>query len=215
MNDNKCKQGHYCEPQYKEKECPYDSMSASELSERIKIDTSQGNKTQEEIQRLHIEKAGAEYNLTFDEISAVHKYVNSFNDGWYKKINQQLRDKQPLSKEDEIICKNLDSALDKITKYKGRLLRVISLDDEQLKTFFNVHKVGENVVYYAYTSTTSSDTEQMKGNVCILFSNTKKGADLRKFNPKQSEILYKRGETFVVTKIEIINNRYFVYVKEI
>lgn len=36
MNDNKCKQGHYCEPQYKEKECPYDSMSASELSSQIK-----------------------------------------------------------------------------------------------------------------------------------------------------------------------------------
>lgn len=191
-----------------------ESMSARELSERIKLDTSQGNKTQEEIQRTHVEKAGAEYNLTQEEISAVHKYVNSFNDGWYKKINQQLRDKESLSKEDESVCKYLDTALDKISKYKGNLLRVISLDDEQLKTFFNIHKVGENIVYDAYTSTTSSNTEQMKGNVCILFTNTKKGTDLRKFNPKQSEILYKRGSTFVVTKIEILNNRYFVFVKE-
>ena len=217
---DKCKEGHLCKVQYKDKNCPYDKetaskMSVEELSEKLKIDYSQSNKTKEEIQRAYIESAGGEYNLSKEEIDAIHKYVNSFNDGWYKKVNETLRNGKSLTEEDEEICHSLDSALDKITKYQGNLLRVINLNDAQLKDFLKTHSIGNIVTYQAYTSASSSSQPQMKGNVYLIIKGAKNGSDLRKFNPLQSEILYKRNSTFRVERTFSQNGTYFFELKEI
>ena len=169
----------------------------------------------QEIKHNRVKKVGAKYNLNSREINAIHKYVNSFDDSWYKLINETLRKGLPLSKEDEQICKHLDSALDKIAKYKGDLLRVIDLQGEDLKNFLDLHQVGKTVTYDAYTSTSSSEEPQERGNVYISIPESKCGADLRDFNPAQSEILYKRNAKFKVVDLYKYGDVYKVSLEEV
>ena len=192
-------------------------MDTSELKKRQMIELEDRERVSthnEEAKRSHIEKVGAEYNLTSKEVNAVHKYVNSFNDGWYRKINQQLRDGVPLSKEDEETCKYLDSALDKMPKFEGALLRVIDLKGEALEKFLGDHKKGNIVKYKGYTSTSSSKVAQAQGNIYISIANAKNGVDLRKFNASQEEILYKRNSLFYVKNIEYIEGIYYILIGE-
>lgn len=207
----RCKQGHFTDKEHNGKNCDYDNMSASELSSALVVDVPIN-----ELPAFNkIREVGKQYELSDKEVHAIHKYVNSFKDGWYKRINQALRNGVPISKQDEQICKHLDSALDKLPKYKGNLLRTINLDGEDLTTFLNKHKKGRAIEYPSYTSTTSSNKEQMQGNINIKILGAKKGSDLRVFNPTQSEILYKRDSGFRVVKIKFVNNKYTFYLTEV
>ena len=129
----KCIQGHFTDREHNGKSCPYDKMSSEELSDvarqEIKIAPKYEEKvfSDKEVKRAHIEKVGAYYNLTNKEINAIHKYVNSFDDDWYKKINKQLRDGIPLSKEDEGEIKSFILAVKKmqflLSFYKNLILK--------------------------------------------------------------------------------------------
>ena len=207
----KCIQGHFTNKEHDGKNCDYDNMSASELSSALVIDIPIN-----ELPAFNkVREVGKQYELSDKEVHAIHKYVNSFNDGWYKRINQVLRNGVPISKQDEQICKHLDSALDKLPKHKGDLLRTINLDEDALVVFLKQHKVGTIVKYPSYTSTTSSSVEQMKGNVNIKILESTKGVDLRYFNPTQSEILYKRNSCFYIADDEYRDGKYTFYIKEI
>lgn len=212
VNKYRCESNrHFTDKEHDGKKCPYDDMSASELSEEIAI-----NIPQNEFQAYNrVREVGKQYGLSDKETHAIHRYVNSFNDGWYKRINQALRDGTPISKQDELICKHLDNALDKLPKHKGDLLRTINLNEDALNIFLKQHKVGYMVKYPSYTSTTSSSIEQMNGNINIKILGASKGVDLRYFNPTQSEILYKRNSLFRVGKITVQNNKYTFYLTEI
>lgn len=212
MNSYRCESGrHFTDKEHNGKQCPHDNMSAKELSSALVIDVPIN-----ELPAFNkIREIGKQYELSDKEVHAIHKYVNSFNDGWYKRINQALRNGVPISKQDEQICKHLDSALDKLPKYKGNLLRTINLGGEDLTTFLNNHKKGKEVQYPSYTSTTSSNKEQMQGNINIKILGAKKGSDLRVFNPTQSEILYKRDSWFRVVDATYENNKYTFYLTEV
>ena len=59
MNDNQCKHGHFCKPQYKDKECPYDNVSASELADILKLEIRNSTKyvVEDAIDNPVVEKA--------------------------------------------------------------------------------------------------------------------------------------------------------------
>ena len=187
----------------------YENITTKELSKKLKIDLDYKKESYQ-----HIEKVGREYNLTNKEIHALHKYVNSFKDDWYVNINKCLRDGTPLSEEDKKICQNLNSALDKIPKYKGRLQRVLSLKGNALKKFLEEHTVGQIVTYPSFTSTSASEKDQVKGNVKIYIDDAQNGADIREFNTLQLEVLYKTNASFFVLAEYKFKNRYYILLKE-
>lgn len=81
-NDNRCIQEHYCKEQYNGKHCPYDNLNS-------KFDNNSDDyEAQNHLRYLHVKDVGAKYNLTNHEINAIYKYVNSFNDKWYVKLNK-------------------------------------------------------------------------------------------------------------------------------
>lgn len=163
---------------------------------------------------LKIKEIGNKYFLENKEVHALHKYVNSFNDDWYVNVNKCLREGKPLSKEDAKICQNLNSALEKIPKYSGKLQRVLSLKGNALKRFLDEHVVGQIVTYLAFTSTSASKKEQVKGNVKIYIDDAQNGADIREFNTLQLEVLYKTNASFFVLAKYKIKNRYYILLKE-
>ena len=81
VNKYRCESNrHFTDKEHDGKKCPYDDMSASELSEEIAI-----NIPQNEFQAYNrVREVGKQYGLSDKETHAIHRYVNSFNDGWYK-----------------------------------------------------------------------------------------------------------------------------------
>lgn len=207
----KCVKGHFTDKEHDGKNCPYDNMSASELSSALVIDVPIN-----ELPAFNkVREVGKQYELSDKEVHAIHKYVNSFNDDWYKRINQALRSGVPISKQDEQVCKHLDSALDKLPKYKGDLLRIVKVEGDALISFLNDHKKGNIVRYKSYTSTSSSKYPQVEGNIYISIADAQGGVDVRDFNPTQKEILYKRDSYFYVNNIKKENGIYYVFVSEV
>ncbi len=135
-------------------------------------------------------------NLEPEERRALNTYISSEA----YKINEKLRNGSKLGARDNKLITNLDSALDKMPNYEGEVYRSLSsvgLDvDEYLKTY----EVGKIKTYPSYFST---GTEVYDGSFLVQYViKSKTGKDLRKHNPEESEILFKRDTKFKVTKVE-------------
>ena len=128
--------------------------------------------------------------LTEMEQWAVNEYVSS---GSYK-LNAPLRAGIPLTEEQRELMQYLDSALEKMPVYQGIVYRSINISD--LQSFWEEHAVGEEVTYYAYTS---SSTEVYDGSMTIQMTiESKTARDLRRYNPGEQEILFPRGCEFKI-----------------
>lgn len=127
--------------------------------------------------------------------------VNSYISGDSYKINVALRSGKPLNPELQDIVTNLESALDKMPKYKGVVYRSMTDDDiPDTNAFISLHKPGNLVSCPAFTSTS---TDVYDDNMPIQYIiNSKSGADLRKYNPGEKEVLFNRNTSFFVTKVE-------------
>ena len=200
-NENRDKFGHFVENYYDGRDCPHGITYAN--FDIIASET-----------RAHIDRVGKIYRLKEEERNAIHRYVNTYNDNWYIKINKALRGDEQLGQIDEEICKHLDSALDKLPKYNGNLLRTIDIPQEDLTEFLVKCEVGKAIDFPAYTSTTKSETPQMKGNIHFIILGARNATDLEEFNPTQKEVLYKRGAKFKVINFVNYNEKYSIYLKE-
>ena len=136
----------------------------------------------------------ANSNITFEEERAIREYISS----WSYRINEKLRDGLDISSEDQVLMNNFDSILAKLPRFKGSVRRELRLNKQNLNEFLNEHKVGNKVKYKAYTSTTILDEYLEKPNVILTIKNSSQGADLRKYNFAEQEILYDRNSNFIV-----------------
>ena len=147
--------------------------------------------------------------LTTNEQNSINKYISSD----FYAINEKLRKKQKLSVEEINLVANLDSALNKLPKYKGLVSRSLELNKEELKKFLMKHQLNKKVIYDAYTSTTCGERYNNNSNV-ELYIYSQNGKNMIKYNGKEQEILYKRNSKFIVKEIEFKNNIYHVLLEE-
>lgn len=135
--------------------------------------------------------------LTGAEKEAINRYISS--DSY--KINEKLRNGIKLTPDENNFVNHLDSALDKLPKYKGIVYRSVTADvmpDE--KAFLSEHKVKDLHQYRSFTSTgLSVYDESFKYQFVIL---SKNGRDLTQFNESEKEILFKRDSWFIIKKRE-------------
>lgn len=134
--------------------------------------------------------------LNDDETRALNQYISS--DSY--KINEKLRNGEKLSQEDEVLVRNLDSALDKMPNYEGNVKRSILLFGFDKSEFDNRYRVGNIVEESFYVSTSTSIYDESMDIQMEITSYT--GKDIRVYNPDESEILFRRGTKFIVTDIK-------------
>lgn len=188
----------------------------------------------DDVPRWYVEKGGGQYrrnNITGEIIKCrdyaefkekyllndAEKYaLNQYIGSKSYAINEKLRKGVPLTSEEKGFIMTLDSALNKMPKYKGNLNRSLIFDDERaLNEFLSNHKVGNVIAYDEYISTTCKGMYNSDGQVQIHILGASRGRDIRTYNKGENEILYQRNSGFIITKIRIRDNKTNIYMKEL
>lgn len=137
--------------------------------------------------------------LTDDEQYALNSYMSSES----YKINEKLRNGMELDQTESDFVKDLDSALQKIPKYAGPVVRDVSFGyNEDMDNFIDDYGVGKIVDNRQYLSATAMESYHESPSVRfhILSSN---GRDLTTINKSESEVLFPRGSKLRVVAQEI------------
>ncbi len=149
--------------------------------------------------------------LSDNEQLAINKYISS--DSY--KINEKLRRGLSLTSEDKNFISDLDSALDKMPNYKGNVNRSLYFFNEKEKIdFLNKHQIGKEIVYNEYISTSSKGEYNPSGQVELNIISTN-GKDIRKYNPQEAEILFKRNSKFITTDNFEYDGKHYITMKEV
>lgn len=165
---------------------------------------------QNKVNELQNQIEGSKIELSDDEQYAINQYISPES----YKINEVLRDGLKLTEQQEEVVKNLDKALNKFPDYEGNVNRSLIINENELNRFLQIHKIGNNVSYKAYTSTTIASRYNDLSNI-ELHIKSKKGKDIRKYNKEEQEILFKRNSEFKVIQVKKENRVYHIYMKEL
>lgn len=126
---------------------------------------------------------------------ALMKYVSSES----YILNDALRNGWKLTNDQKKWIIDLDTALDKLPKYKGTVTRSVDFSsEEQTKAFADRYQIGKAITEKQYISTTKGEIYQPDAKVQLYIVNSTQGHDLGKFNQRENEILYKRNAKFKV-----------------
>lgn len=138
--------------------------------------------------------------LTWDEEHAITRYVG----GEAFSLNDTIRRGLDLTEDQAAWANLIDAGLDKMPYYEGRVQRSLQFpDDDAVQAFLKEHKVGRVKTYPAYTSMTAADIpHNPDGQVQLVVLHSKRGRDITRYNPNEQEILYPRGSSFNVRRIE-------------
>lgn len=157
-------------------------------------------------------KVTSEYDdiLTADEKGAIVRYIGP--DSY--KINEKLRNGTELYDFEKQWMKNLDTALDKMPSYEGKVFRSIYFEkDEDYQKFFDDHEVNKEKNYLSYISTSAGKCYNEKAKLEIGIT-SKTGKDIRNFNPDENEVLYPRNKIFLVKWKGISQDKYYIMLEE-
>lgn len=112
--------------------------------------------------------------------------------------------------------KNLDSALEKLDSYKGRVSRSVQFySSSDLDKFLSDHEPGQTVTYKDFTSSTASKELYNPDGQVQMFWTSRRGRNLIKYNKKEQEILYKRNSSFIVLEKRHIKGVYYIFMEEL
>ena len=148
--------------------------------------------------------------LTLEEKGAVVRYVSP--DSYA--LNDKLRRNEPLTEFEKEWIMNLNSALDKLPKYKGNLNRSLYFSDIALAhKFFDGLK--QEVTFPQYLSATKTGTYNPEAQVQIYIQDSKKGRDLNGLNDMEEEVLYPTDAKFrVVNKVKQ-GDKFYILLEEV
>ena len=150
--------------------------------------------------------------LTLDEERAIMKYKSP---SMYV-LNDKLRKGIELNKEEKEWVKNLDNALEKMPKYKGKVIRTVYFNtNEKLNEFLNNYNPELNFIdVKEYMSISAGEIYNKEAQVRIVIHNSKNGRDIRRFGEQEDEILYERGCKFKVQDVYLDKDKIIYIVLE-
>ena len=85
--------------------------------------------------------------------------------------------------------------------YQGKTNRSLVMDKESLLQFVEEHNVGTEITYREYISS-STDEHYHTAPTVTLHILSKSGRDIRQYNQKEKEILFKRNSQFKVLNMK-------------
>ena len=137
--------------------------------------------------------------ITYEEEKAIMDYKSP---KMYV-LNDKLRQGLELNEDEKEWVKNLDSALEKMPKYTGEVIRTLYFHtNEKLIQFLNNYNPELDFVHVKeYMSTSAGEIYNPKGQVRIVIPNSKNGRDIRKYGEQEDEILYKRDCKFKILDV--------------
>lgn len=136
--------------------------------------------------------------LSEQDVYAIDQYKKS---GVAYPLNAALRGEAPMTEELNAIAHDIDQALLKLPTYQGTVYR--SLTSSMMvdpAEFWERYKPGEFVPEPSYVSSSTEVYDETMDIQMIITS--KRGCDMRVYNPLEQEILFKRGTLFFVEKRE-------------
>lgn len=144
------------------------------------------------------------------EKGAIKRYVSP--DAY--DLNYKLRNNLALTETETEWVKNLDSLLDKMPEYKGTVSRSLHfMFPEDFEVFVDSHEIGAIKKYNQYISSTCGEVYNSDGQVQMIID-SKHGKDVRFYNEKEQEILFKRDAEFIVLAKKIIDSTVYFWLKE-
>lgn len=140
--------------------------------------------------------------LTLEEVGALQRY-KSFESYM---INESLRGEagaEGLSQEQKQFVEKLDSALSKMPKYEGDLIRTVDFADwsncsERTKDFIEVFVPGKKIKIGQYWSTSKQEGYNEQAGIKIYIQDARNGRDISSVGLDEQEVLYERNSTFIV-----------------
>lgn len=149
--------------------------------------------------------------LSHDEKGAITRYISP--DSYT--LNDKLRNGLILSELEKTWVKHLDKALEKTPKFEGTVQRSLEfLNEEAKQSFLSDYVIGNKVKSKQYLSSSFNKVYNEKGNVqMMIFS--KNGRDIRKLNPDEQEILFKRNTVFMVLDVNEVGGCIYIYLMEV
>lgn len=150
-------------------------------------------------------------HLTKDERDAIIDYVGSAS----YPLNVKLRKGIPLTDYEQNLADTLDAALGKLPAYQGQVIRTLQFfDRDDLLGFASEHYRGAVVTYKAFTSTSVSEGYHADPQVEIRFV-SKTGRDIRAYNDKEGEILFRRGLRLRVIDVKLEGRKFVIQAEEV
>lgn len=153
------------------------------------------------------------HNLSYDESKALVEYISSTS----YTVNDKLRKGINLTPEEMALCRDLDSALRKMPKYKGDLSRSLFFySDSDVEEFAKGFRINHTVAFDEYISTTRGEKiYNPEGQVQIFISNTTKGHDISMINGAEQEVLYDRNSCFQVVNKMYNEGKWYILLEEL
>ncbi len=153
------------------------------------------------------------HNLSYDESKALVEYISSTS----YTVNDKLRKGINLTPEEMALCRDLDSALRKMPKYKGNLSRSLFFySDSDVEEFAKGFRINHTVTFDEYISTTRGEKiYNPEGQVQIFISNTTKGHDISMINGAEQEVLYDRNSCFQVVNKMYNEGKWYILLEEL
>ncbi len=149
--------------------------------------------------------------LNQKDIGAIIKYISP--DSYV--LNDNLRNKIPLSDAQKQWADDLDEALDKMPKYRGILNRSVYFYNEaDLQKCIEKYKIGQTVIEDSYFSMTKNNVYNSEAQLQFWINNSMNGRNIVMYNEAEGEIIYPRNSVFKVEYRALIDGVWHILLKE-
>lgn len=185
-----------------------------------------GNMTYNEWKKKYLEKKNIAKDLSDDimklspkELGALYQY-KSFESYTINDALRRIQDISELTPEQQSFVKEMDSALSKMPKYKGNLVRTVNFSDwpdcvERTEDFVEEFIPGKDIRIRQYWSTSKAEGYDEDAGIKIYIQNAKAGRDISSVGLDEAEVLYERGGTFRVTDKIFRNGKWRILLEEV
>lgn len=157
--------------------------------------------------------------LSDNELGAIIRY-KSFDSYVINEVLRNTDDITKLSNEQQRFINLLDSALSKVPKYKGDLLRTVDFSswsdaEEKTRGFVESFVVGKITHIPQYWSTTTGKVDVGNSEIQIYILGAKNGHDIRNIGLNENEVLYERGSKFLVIDKYFADDKWSILLREV
>ena len=157
--------------------------------------------------------------LSMEEKGALQKY-KSFDAYSINEALRNIHDVSKLTLHEREFINNLDSALKKMPRYEGNLVRVIDFSDRvnagELTERFVDRFVPEKIITVEqYWSTSKQEGYSDTANIKIYIEKSKKGRDISTIGLNENEVLFERNCKYQVISKVHYNDVWNILVREV
>lgn len=157
--------------------------------------------------------------LPQDELSSLYQY-KSFESYPINEALRNAKDMSDLSPAQQQFVKRLDSALSKMPKYEGNLIRTVNFSDwpdcdKRTDDFAKEFVPGKNIQIRQYWSTSKREGYDDEAGIKIYIQNTQNGRDISSVGLDEAEVLYERNSMFEVISKMNREGIWYILLKEV